>query len=591
MHRYRVHALLCTLLLLFCELISRPFASMGVADDWSYIFTARILAQTGHIVYNGWATAMIGWQLYAGAAFLKLFGGSFTAARMSTLVVSLITTFLIQRIFVRAGINERNATIGTLAVVLTPIYMQLSVSFMTDIQGLFATVICLYTCIRAVQTPSLRAATAWILFAVASNVVFGSARQIAWLGTIVMVPSTLWMLRQHHRLLIVGSLATLIGYLGIFGSMHWFAQQPYSLTEPLALHIAGLHGAIYTFRQMLKAVLETPFLVLPLLLVFLPWVRQCSRRLVVVLTFIALAYAAVVIHLVRHNSPSAMLEPLLGDWFTAQGFYQPGEIHGTFPTMLGPGARLIVTIVATFATLCLIAFLLRLRDKTARRELAESASISSQSEIQPRPTLSWQQIGYLLTPYTIAYFSLLLPRATGNLRDRYLLEPSLVAALFLIRIYQDYLRRQLPNWTIALVALTALFSIAGTHDLFSLYRARVVIADELTQAGISANTVDGAFEYNDWTELQTAGHINDVRLKNPPNSFVPVDPQRGLSCDGTHQLDSTPAHLIPEYGLAHTPDACGGIAPIQPVTYSQWLLFHPEKLYVVKYLLKAAAND
>ena len=62
---------------------------MGISDDGPYILMAQTLASTGRIVYNGWAAAMIGWQLYIGAAFIKLFGFSFTAVRMSTLLVSL----------------------------------------------------------------------------------------------------------------------------------------------------------------------------------------------------------------------------------------------------------------------------------------------------------------------------------------------------------------------------------------------------------------------------------------------------------------------------------------------------------------------
>ena len=367
MQRY-LPAVLCALLFI-CVLISHPFAEMGVADDWSYFLTAKILAQTGHIVYNGWATAMLGWQLYAGALFIKLFGASFTAVRMSTLTVSVLTTFLIQRTLVRTGINERNATIGTLAVVLTPIYMQLSATFMTDIQGMFAIVVCLYACIRALQTSDSRSATAWICFAVIANVVIGSARQIAWLGVLVIVPSTLWMLRKNRRLLLIGSAATLVGWVSIFGAMHWFKQQPYSIPEDISLRIGGLHGIIYMARQMFKAVLQTPFLVLPLLLIFLPWARRGGRSLIAVLIFVATGYAAVAIYLVRRHSPSAMLEPLLGDWYAPEGFYLPNLINGTASVILGPGIRLVLTIISTVATVCLAAFLLRLRDARTRRGL------------------------------------------------------------------------------------------------------------------------------------------------------------------------------------------------------------------------------
>jgi len=568
-------------------LISRPFADMGVADDWSYFLTAKILAQTGHIVYNGWATAMLGWQLYAGALFIKLFGASFTAVRMSTLTISVLTAFLIQRTLVRTGINERNATIGTLAVVLTPIYMQLSATFMTDIQGLFAIVVCLYACIRALQTSDSRSATAWICFAAIANVVLGSARQIAWLGALVIVPSTLWMLRKNRRLLLIGSIVTLIGWGGIFEAMHWFSQQPYSIPEGISFSIGGVHGAIYMARQLFKAILQTPFFVLPVLLLFLPWARRGGNRLVAVLTFIAAGYAVVAIYLLRHNSPSAMLEPLLGDWYVPQGFYQSVMIYGKAGVVLGSGVRLVLTIIATLATVCLIAFLLQLRDAPSRRNLAQTPDLAAALQ----PTLTWAQLGYLLAPFTIAYFGLMIPRSSSNVLDRYLLAPSLVAAIYMIRVYQDYWRRRLPDWSIALVALTTIYSIGATHDLFSLTRARVAIANELQTAGVASNTVDGGFEYNGWNELQIVGHVNEQRLVNPPNSFVPVDPHRGFSCKGDDkELDGEAAHLVPRYGLAYSSDACAGFASIAPIRYSRWLLLSPGELYVVKLLPRIKAD-
>jgi len=164
---------------------------MGFVDDWPYILSARTLAATGHIVYNGWATAMLGWQLYLAAAFFKLFGYSLTTARMSTLFVSAALAFFMQRIMVRTGISERNATIGTLALIFSPLYLMLSVTFMTDIPGLFSVVLCFYGCLRALVASTGRAIIGWLCFAVATNAICGTSRQIEWLGVLVMVPSTL----------------------------------------------------------------------------------------------------------------------------------------------------------------------------------------------------------------------------------------------------------------------------------------------------------------------------------------------------------------------------------------------------------------
>ncbi|MGC9198737.1 MAG: hypothetical protein ACP5E5_07330 [Acidobacteriaceae bacterium] len=58
--RFPLQALFCAFAVLLCELVSQPYASSGIADDGTYALMAQHLADTGHIVYNGWATAMLG---------------------------------------------------------------------------------------------------------------------------------------------------------------------------------------------------------------------------------------------------------------------------------------------------------------------------------------------------------------------------------------------------------------------------------------------------------------------------------------------------------------------------------------------------
>ena len=153
---------------------------------------------------RGGLSPIIGWQLYLAAIFIKLFGFSFTTTRASIMFVAVVTAYLCQRTLVRAGINEWNASIGTLTLMLSPLVMPLEVTYMTDIPGLFAIILCLYACLRGIQSGTSRGAIAWIGFAALSNVVFGSARQIAWLGALVMVPSALWILRGRRGVLVSG---------------------------------------------------------------------------------------------------------------------------------------------------------------------------------------------------------------------------------------------------------------------------------------------------------------------------------------------------------------------------------------------------
>ena len=69
--RYRIPAFFCAFRRTCLRTHCRPYAEMGIRDDWPYILMAQKLASTGHIVFNGWSAAMLGWQLYLGAGFIK----------------------------------------------------------------------------------------------------------------------------------------------------------------------------------------------------------------------------------------------------------------------------------------------------------------------------------------------------------------------------------------------------------------------------------------------------------------------------------------------------------------------------------------
>ena len=565
-----LQALLCAALFLIAELVARPFTRFAIADEWSYAKTANVLAQTGHIVFNGWATAMLGWQLYPAALLIRVFGFSYDVCRMSTLGAAVLSTALLQRIFVRSGVGERNATLATLALVLSPIYMELSVTFMTDINGVLALLLCLYGCLRALQAASQNATIAWLFFAVATNAIVGSARQLGWLGVLVMVPCTLWLLRRNRGILAAGAVFTLCGYAFIAWCMHWSKQQPYFLGEPIFASIHGLHDIGKMVRELARAALELPFLLTALLVAFLPELRRNGRRFWIFLALFALLYAGLAIRLTPSHGPGQILEPLLNDWLSSAGFYYPSHAFLAThpPVVLGTFVRAILTAVSLLCTFCTVAFLLRLR----RLLPAQNAS-----------AISWHQLLWLVVPVLAAYAVLLIPRSLHELFDRYLIGLAPFAGLLIVRAYQDYVRPNLPVAVTILVAIVALFSVACVHDLFALDRARYDLAAEVTGSGVRDTAIDGGFEYNDEVELRHSAFLNDDRVVKPAGSYQPMDPNRAPSCDGKTELDEHYRHGMPQVGFAFEPNACAGATEFAPVAYSSWLKFRSVPLYVVRY--------
>jgi hypothetical protein len=566
----RLPAIACALTLPLAALAIRPVVEMGVMDDWSYIRTVQALAHTGHIVYNGWSASILGWQLYLGALFARLFGFSFTTIRLSTLPVAMLTAYLTQRTLVRAGIREWNATIGTLALVLSPVFLSVTFSFMTDISGLFCIVLCLYACLRALQAETDRGALAWICFAAVSNALLGTVRQVAWLGFLVMVPSTLWLLRRRPRFLFAGSLLYVLCLAIIFVSLHWFHKQPYSVPEPLVRDHVSSRVFLTLCKNMIATVLETALLLLPILLMFLPSFPRRNRRATV---FLAVTVAICVLFgLLMPYRPRMRLAlaPFLRNCVTIYGFMDAKPFHGERPVILGPGVRLLLT---TLVVVCGLSFFAVLFTRHRKQTSGSDA-------VGPAP-LSWYSLGVVLVPFTLAYFVLLFPRAaTNEFFDRYLLPILPFAMIALLRVYQEQIQPRIPAATLIPIAIFAAFGIAGTHDSFVLLRARLAVANELLSDGVPPTAFDGGFEYNSLTQIDLGRFINDPKIPILlGDSFHPSVKKSYGVCVPIF-VDNYPM-LSPRYGMAYDPTDCFGEAGFAPVTYRAWLGPHTNTIYIV----------
>jgi hypothetical protein len=567
--RLRIPALLCALAVLLCELIACPYTTMGVDDDGPYILMARTLATTGHIVYNGWAAPMLGWQLYLGAAFIKLFGFSFTAVRSSTVFAAMVMAFVLQRTLVRAGINERNATLGTLALALSPLYLMLSATFMSDIYGLFAVLLCLYGCLRALHSSTDRSTIAWLCFAIFTNALCGTSRQTGWLGILIMVPSALWLLRSRRPVLLAGIAANLAGIAFVFACLHWLKHQPYSIPEHL---LPDAFPLPHMLGQLSNLFLNTPFLLIPPLAIFIPQIRKAPRRIFAVICLLFLGYSFLAAY-PSHLRGAFIVEPTIAwqaGWVGVHGIPECVSLLGQPPLFLSRGVQVLLTVICFGGLTGLLVALFSSQKKT------------SAPSNDPSNGLSWKQLGVLLAPFALVYSLLLIPRATGWLFDRYLLPLLLLALLCLIRYYQDRIHPQLPLANLLLIALMALWSIAVIHNTFALYRARVDLAAELRANGLPDTSIDNGWEYNFDVELQHSNHINFPTIAVPSHAYTRTPPPPPGLCI-MYFYDYTP-HIHSLYGISFTPNACYGPAPFAPIHYSRWLASGPGTLYVVNYL-------
>lgn len=564
----RFQAVLCAAAVASCVLISRPFTTAGVCDDGVFIRVAQTFAKTGHIFYNGWEAPMMISQLYLAAIFIKLFGFSFTTVRMGTLLLAVLTAFFFHRTLVRTGATARNATLGTLAAVTSPLFLMLSPTFMTDIYGLFAITLCLYGCIRALQANADRSAVAWIWFAVITCAFFGTSRQVAWLGNLVMVPGTLWLLRSRKRVLVAGSVATVLSILFILGCTHWLSRQPYVI--PSSLTGAQYFPKRVAALQLSYFLLELPFVALPIVVAFAPRILRSRPFLRYGLLVGIIAYVALAIHYRMSPDPLIRFEPTAGykgGWFNFAGAYTSLPDS---PTLLRFRSQIVLTIV------CLAGFV---------GAILVAVDRTQQKSSQPGDgELSWKQLGVLLLPFSIAYLlsllTALMGKATNNLFDRYTLGLYGPVFIVLIKLYQERVRRDLPLVTVLLIPVMAALGVIATHNTFAIDRARVALANELHAGGVPDTAIDGGWDYSFVTELDHADHLNVPLIKVPAGAYVQPPPAPKGYCVPTWWYEAP--HVHPVYSMSFLPNRCYGKAPFAPVPYHPWPFGPTVELYAVR---------
>ncbi len=562
-----VHVLACVLALLFCVLATRPFVSMGINDDWSYIWSARVLADTGRLIYNGWGAMPLGWMAYLGALSIKLFGFSFTIARSSVMIVSLLCAALMQRVFVRTGASESTATIATLTLVLSPMFLPLSFTFMTDIPALFVLVLCIYCCLRAFQSVYDKTALCWLAFAALSNLAGGTVRQTAWLGALIMVPSAAWHMRRRRHMLLVGATLWAVSALGIALYLRWFRVQPYAVIDKVFYH--------YHINSLFFAANTAVVPLLCLLPVMSAFVAKHpdGKRFAQNVATITGATAGALLFWWAMKSPHDYFRTApfgIGGNNVALTGVGVGSILG-FPPAVVPFAARVFLAVAIFSALS--GFLVCLVGMRGKLFAADVRAKCGQGYISNAylVTLFW--------PFSLVYLFLSVTR--NSVYDRYFLPLQFIFTLILVRVYRQTIGERLPRLCSVVGVIYAAYAVATMHDLFAFDRARVDAANEIIAKGLPRTAIEGGFEYDGWTQLEQTGYVNDPRIIVPAGAYEPwVPPDDPPLCIG-YMRRFTPS-LQPSLHLSHVLGNCYKLSRFAPFAYETWLPPRRRTIYILE---------
>lgn len=546
------------ILFLGCVLLSQPFAETGIVDDWSIFQTAKVLAQTGHMHYNGWEAPILGWPVYVAAAAMRLLGFSYIVARSTIVLESTLLLFIFQRALVRCGISAQRAAFGALCLAVTPPYFANSVLFMTDIPGLLGVVLCWYLCLRALEATTARNVTLWIISACFAGAILGTTRQIAWLGLLVIVPGALWLLRSRGRSWVPGALTWCLGALYVFLAMRWLNHQPYVLPEHLLPHGISAHKSIVPLMRLcIRVSFEVLLLLAPVALSLYSGLRQRhpQARTVAACALVFLLLTVFIGGLSRKQmvlAPYLLLDSHVASLFsTYLSFGSP--LQGPAPTLTW-AARLLLSVL-TFATFA----------------AAWLAWVKRRAEVRSPDVIDDTSLAILTLPFCIAYFILLLPRAlTMFTVDRYLLFLLPFAVLWLLRLSARLPQSNISAPAVLCLVIFAVSSVAAMHDVFAIFRANLLALNRASSIGITREQISGGIEYDFITQLQ---HTRYIAV--PGTRLAPGDIAAGMhfappSPCATQNIEITPA-VQPTYLTATAEAPCQRVTAVQPVPLRTWL--------------------
>jgi Dolichyl-phosphate-mannose-protein mannosyltransferase len=504
------NALLCAAAVAAAFLIVNPFVQMPFDDDWSYAFTVREFLRTGRMLYNGWSAPLILTQVWWGALFSEIFGYSFIVLRFSTLPMAVGCAILAYLLARRADLAPSRAIFCSLLLCLSPLFLPLALSFMTDVPALMFTLLCLYAFVRAAQSLRTMEFLAWLGVGIIFGIIGGMGRQTVWVVPLSVVPYLMLTHRKSPALVAAALLGWLLVVLDIVLSLRWFDRQPWVYLDPPMLTVfrVGLRKPGIFLGNVIEVCFTIVMMVLPIAFpmalssVARLWRMRKTWRGLVTAAVICLLAAAIA------RNPALGMAPWLFNILSIHGVIGSLELSGHRPISLPMPVRGILSAMILMCCYFLLA-------RGVEAVLEPRLSLASLREFFTRKP----PIFSILAIFGSVYFFLMIVRSAQDVVfDRYLLPLIPCVAIGLLCAC----RPRAVAWT--LLAIYIVYGLATTQDNLALAAARRAAVNRLEAAGVPSTQIAAGFEYDFYTQLQQEGHINRYGILNPPHAF---DPSRG----------------------------------------------------------------
>lgn len=466
-----------------------PRGDFPLNDDWIYAKVTRHLVETGAYEPNLYGDPTFILQAAWGALFVKVFGFSFNALRLSTLPLALAGAWGAVWCAREAGVRGRWAALAGLAVLVNPIYLNLSYTYMTDVPFLALATLSGGAFLRSMRTPRVRWVWIGSTLAVASFFIrqfgvlvpvaylvtrgiqmWGRGRPIRWSElSATIVP---WI----FGLSVLSVLPT--GGAGIPMSWDW---------DALGSTLAGRVGTMAKF--LAESVTYMGLFLAPLLVLVATSMlfRKYAMKRAGWVAFISCV--AAILLLTVWARPQRL--PYLGNVLYDLGvgpLLLPGMVEGwhiAAPVRIGNGWWPITAAAIVLASIFVVRSVPLAINALKRNRRAGDAGPS--------------YVSLFLVLWGLGMIAVLILPPIQARFDRYLLM-ALPPCVVLAALWADRLRVRPSLWTAGvLTALGLVFSVICLQDYLAWNRARWEGLDRLmARDDVPLDQINGGYEFNGW---------------------------------------------------------------------------------------------
>jgi len=550
-------------------LIVNPIGNFPLNDDFSYGLTVEHLLETGDYRPLPWFWAPFITNALWGTIFCVPAGFSFTALRVSTLVMGWFAIMGSYYLAVELRGDRYVAVLAAMTLAFNPLFHALSYSFMTDVTFTAISIWAAYFFACSLRTERISVLAIGTALSVAATL----SRQIALCVPLAFLITTFMTSRYRPRAIVIASLPGLL-CIGSFLSFRWWlrasGREP-ALIDPkinqIMQTLGSIHSLLTTFPEHLfVASLYLGLFLSPLLLVSIGFPRRRPSMASTVFSVIwfCIVAAGAAIHVGLLNSGIA--QPLL----------MPVGYNILAPTGIGPVMLRDVAIlqIDNFPPLP-IAFWAAVTVLSVTGAIALIWRLSqylwSAAHLLFRPNSPIEHTD-VLNYFVFLCGLLYLPPIilAGGMFDEYLiplvafLAPAAKGSAGRTRCADGSYRAHIDFAAYVLVGALAIFSIGSTRDYLTWNRVRwQALGDVQRELHIDAKEIDGGFEFNALYLYDPRHELNEVSCG--------VESVRGHSCwwvvRDTFQIGFGP---VPGYRV------------VKEYTYMHWLPPHLQRIVVLR---------